>query len=147
MDFKRPLSQIEAGQWEELPDLVEQVRINGDRDRVAWVLEKSGKYTSRSMYRFLSHRGVVNRRMRHLWKSRLPMKIKVFLWLAFQDRIQSGVALGGDEVERESQLYSMWGTRDSRPHPLWMCFGQTDLGWPERGLRVAMSPHKLTRLS
>jgi hypothetical protein len=95
MDFKRPLSQIEADQWEELLEMVERVQINGDKDKVVWVLEKSGKYTSRSMYRFLSHRGVVNGRMKRLWKSKMPMKIKVFMWLSFQDRIQLGVTLGG----------------------------------------------------
>lgn len=47
------------------------------------------------MYRFLSHRGVVNGRMKRLWKSKMPMKIKVFMWLSFQDRIQLGVTLGG----------------------------------------------------
>jgi len=45
------------------------------------------------MYRMLSNRGVENRRMKLLWESKLPLKIKVFMWLAFQDRLQSGVVL------------------------------------------------------
>jgi hypothetical protein len=32
-----------------------------------WCLEKSGKYTTKSMYRALSHRGVVNIQMRKIW--------------------------------------------------------------------------------
>jgi hypothetical protein len=53
-------------------------------------LEKSGKYSTKSMYKYLLHRGVNNKRMRRLWKSKLPMKMKIFIWLAFQNRIQSG---------------------------------------------------------
>lgn len=64
VDFKRSLSLTEADQWGELVNRLDQVQINGNRDKVSWVLEKLGKYTSSSMYRFMSHRGVVNSRMR-----------------------------------------------------------------------------------
>lgn len=37
---------------------------NKGADKIKWVLEKSGQYTTRSMYRMLTHRGVVNYRMR-----------------------------------------------------------------------------------
>jgi hypothetical protein len=33
--------------------------------------------------------------MRRLWKNRLPMKVRVFMWLACHNRIQSGEVLGG----------------------------------------------------
>ena len=55
--------------------------------------EKKGVFSTQSMYRFLSDRGVLNGRMQRLWKSKLPMKIKVFLWLAFQDRLPTGIVL------------------------------------------------------
>jgi hypothetical protein len=59
-----------------------------------WCLEKSGKYTTKSMYRALSHRGVVNIQMRKIWGgSKLPMKMKIFMWQACQDRLQTGVTL------------------------------------------------------
>ena len=44
-------------------------------------------------YRALSNRGVLNQRMKALWRSKLPMKIKVFMWLTFQDRLPSGAVL------------------------------------------------------
>jgi hypothetical protein len=52
------------------------------QDRMRWCLEKSGKYTTKSMYGALSHRGVVNIRMRKIWGSKLPMKLKIFMWQA-----------------------------------------------------------------
>jgi hypothetical protein len=60
------------------------VKLNDAQDKMTWALEKSGKYTTKSMYRFLLHRGVVNTRMRRLWKNKMPMKVKVFMWLASQ---------------------------------------------------------------
>jgi hypothetical protein len=61
---------------------------------------------TKSMYRFLLHRGVINKRMRRLWKNKMPMKVKVFMWLASQNRIQSGELLGvggEEEVGRETR--------------------------------------------
>jgi hypothetical protein len=76
--------------------IITGVQLNESRDKTSWMLEKSRKYTTKSMYRFLLHRGVVNKRMRRLWKNKMPMKVKVFMWLADQNRIQSGEALGGE---------------------------------------------------
>jgi hypothetical protein len=33
---------------------------------------------------------VTNQRMTKLWKNKLPMKLKVFLWIV-QDRLQTGL--------------------------------------------------------
>ena len=66
---------------------------NVDQDKVLWALEKSNSYTSKSMYIFFSCHGVVNIRLQKLWKSKLPLKLKVFMRLAKQGRLQTGVAL------------------------------------------------------
>jgi hypothetical protein len=58
-----------------------EVRLNEGRDKMAWELEKSEVYSTKSMYRWLLHRGVRNGRMKKIWKSKLPMKLKVFMWL------------------------------------------------------------------
>ena len=34
--------------------------------------------------------GVVNRRMQKVWKTKLPMKLKVFMWLVYHDKLQTG---------------------------------------------------------
>ena len=38
-------------------------------------------------------RGVLSKRLDKLWKSKLPMKLKIFMWLAMHERLQTGVAL------------------------------------------------------
>lgn len=57
------------------------------------MLDKNGVYTTRSMYRTMSFRGVTNKRMHKLWKIRLPTKLKDFMWQALQDKSQSRVEL------------------------------------------------------
>jgi hypothetical protein len=93
MDFRRPLSAAEAEQWELLLDKLRGVQLNAHKENVIWGLEKSGMFSTKSMYRHLVHRGVINKQMREMWRSKLLMKIKTFVRLVCQDRIQSGVAL------------------------------------------------------
>ena len=77
-------------------DQLEAVQLHSDSepDTPIWLLENFGTYTTKSNYRFLSYGGgVTNQRMRRLLASRLPLKLKIFLWLAIQGRLQTGVAL------------------------------------------------------
>jgi len=92
-DFRRTFSLEDIQEWEDLNQLVQDVPLNRDPDQVIWVLEKSKTYTIKSMYRFLTFRGVINKRFQQLWRSKLPMKLKVFMWLALQNRLQTGTAL------------------------------------------------------
>lgn len=72
MDFKRSLLPAEASAWISLLTKLEGVKLSRLKDRAIWVLEKSGVYSVKSMYRNLTHRGVINKRMRELWKSKCP---------------------------------------------------------------------------
>ena len=60
-------------------EMLHHFNLQQGEDIPIWVLDKSGNYTTRSMYRFLTFGGVVNSRMKKIWSARLPMKIKVFL--------------------------------------------------------------------
>ena len=74
-------------------DKLSSVVLQPGKDKPIWALEKSGKYTTKSMYRFFTFRGELDKRMSKLWKSKLPLKLKIFMWLTLQGRIQTGVAL------------------------------------------------------
>lgn len=93
LNFKRPLGDRDFGDWESLMNRLDDFRINEENDQFVLLLDKSRDYSTRSMYRRLIFRGVLNKRMIKLWKSKLPYKLKVFLWLAVQDRLQTGVNL------------------------------------------------------
>jgi hypothetical protein len=57
MNFRRPLSQQEGAQRGELTALLDRVQITEGKDRVVWSLEKSGSYTTKSMYMRLLYKG------------------------------------------------------------------------------------------
>lgn len=95
MEFRRALSSEEILQWETMMTTIKDIRITEGADKVKLVLEKSGQYTTRSMYRMLAHRGDINYRMRKIWGCKLPLKLKVFMWLIMQIRLQTSVNLKG----------------------------------------------------
>jgi hypothetical protein len=47
MDFSRPLSPVEAEGWEDMIAMLREVRLDSFPDKVHWLLEKSGKYTTK----------------------------------------------------------------------------------------------------
>jgi hypothetical protein len=49
--------QNDAYQWDALLGALQDSHINESNDSVSWVLEKSGRYTTKSMYRYILHRG------------------------------------------------------------------------------------------
>jgi len=64
-------------EWERSMEILEDCRLNEEEDKFVWSLDKSGDYTTRSIHRRLTFRGITNRRMMKLWKSRLPNKLKI----------------------------------------------------------------------
>jgi hypothetical protein len=65
---------------------IRDVELSDQQDRVVWRWTSDGSYNAKSPYlmlhagsfRFASHR--------HIWKTWTPLKIKIFLWLAFRRR-------------------------------------------------------------
>jgi len=64
--FRRSFGAAEIADWESLMGKLQEVSLQRGKDIPIWVLENSGQYKSRLMYRFLSYRGVVNKRMEKL---------------------------------------------------------------------------------
>ena len=50
------------------------------RDEVYWALDSSKSFTTKSLYRFVTNRGVSIPEAENVWKAKLPLKIKIFLW-------------------------------------------------------------------
>ena len=57
-----------------------------------WKLEKKGHYSTKSMYRFITFGGVIDRQTKKVWKNKMPLKLRVFVWQALHNRLQTGVA-------------------------------------------------------
>jgi hypothetical protein len=52
LKFKRSFGVEGNVQWEEMLDLVRPTVLNSEPDKVTWTFEKSGVYTTKSMYGF-----------------------------------------------------------------------------------------------
>jgi hypothetical protein len=71
-----------------------RIQIEEDsRDEVMWALDKSKTFTTKSQYRFVTHRGVCFLKSDDIWHSKLPLKIKIFLWQLKHNKLQSAVSL------------------------------------------------------
>ena len=103
VDFKRTLSVKDFERWSELKEELNKITLEEDNsDIVTWALEGKGGFSAKSLYRFLTDGGMPSRVAGYIWKCRVPMKIKFFLWQIFNNKLQCVVSLvkrgwrGGD---------------------------------------------------
>lgn len=93
LDLRRNLGPEELAELSEMQEVLEVVQITEDDDKLVWALEPSGKFSSKSLYRLMVNPGEVDTRMRDMWEVKMPLKIKVFLWMLWHDRVQTGEQL------------------------------------------------------
>jgi hypothetical protein len=84
--FRRYLSPELTAQVHGLLGIVRQVNLSHERDRPVWKWTKNGIFSVKSMYNHLCRHGRA-RSFKHLWKSRIPLKIKIWLWLIWHNAI------------------------------------------------------------
>ncbi|PUZ46519.1 hypothetical protein GQ55_7G086200 [Panicum hallii var. hallii] len=69
LKFRRNFAGMEEIEWEGLLRRVEDVVISHSPDSVTWALERSGLFTTSSLYRELQFPGVTNRYMMDIWEA------------------------------------------------------------------------------
>ena len=84
--FRRCLYGETLTMWNELLDMCSQVTLSEEPDRVKWLLTKSGSFSVKSLYHYLIAR-VVAFPFKLLWRLRIPLKVKAFIWLVIKGRI------------------------------------------------------------
>jgi hypothetical protein len=73
-------------QESKLREKLEGVSLVPEEDIPVWDWIKSGLFTVKSVYKDISSSGI-DRSFKHLWKSKIPLKIKVWLWLIWHNAI------------------------------------------------------------
>ena len=87
IDFQRWLSPILFEQWLGVVDRVYSFPFTNESDRIIWKWnKKSGLFTTKSTYDWLTS-GDAGMHFRHIWKAKIPYKIKIFVWLLEQNAI------------------------------------------------------------
>lgn len=94
VNFRRSHSSREYTNWEELLGLLQNIDLDQEvRDDFTWALDSSKAFTTKSLYRFITHRGVCISASQDVWKTKLPLKIKIFLWQLQHNKLQMAASL------------------------------------------------------
>jgi hypothetical protein len=86
LQFRRWLDERAQNQLRQLRDLLVVCLLSNEKDIARWSWEKSGTFSVKSMYNHLFS-GDPDEPNTKLWKSKIPLKIKIFLWLIQQNAI------------------------------------------------------------
>ena len=95
MGFRRRLIGDKMVEWCRFETGCGGVSLSDEENKLIWTLIKDGRFTVKSFYRELKSQ-VIGYLFKFLSKVRIPLKIKVFLWLVLWKSI--GVERGGDEA-------------------------------------------------
>ncbi|XP_051221392.1 uncharacterized protein [Lolium perenne] len=90
--FRRQFGLAETVEWDNLCREVQGLPLSTDDDEVSWALEPSGIYSTSSVYARLAQ-GAATASFKDVWRTRVPPKIKVFLWQLIRGRLPSGEQL------------------------------------------------------
>ena len=96
VSFQRNLIGRNLDDWQELVYLTSNVQIIDSPDRCIWSLHKSGQFSVHSMYAALMDE-ISLPINKPLWKLKIPLKVKVFIWL-----LHRGVILTKDNLAKRN---------------------------------------------
>jgi hypothetical protein len=94
--FRRALIGHNILSWNSLVLRMVNVHLNDQDDILRWSLIKMGQFSTRSMYNAILNLNILPN-LRFLWKIKIPLKVKIFLWFLF-----SGVTLMKDNLVRRN---------------------------------------------
>jgi hypothetical protein len=86
LTFRRWLDENAQNQLRQLKDILVSCALGTERDKPIWNWEKNKRFSVKTMYTHLCRADTVNNNKR-IWKAKIPLKIKIFLWLLQQDAI------------------------------------------------------------
>ncbi len=76
-----------------LKDAVNDISPNNNPDGIHWRWSTHGTFTVKSAFMFLQDDGLRGRFLPRLWAIRVPLKVKIFLWLVLRGRVRTKVNL------------------------------------------------------
>jgi hypothetical protein len=96
--YRHWMNPLIQAQWRCMRDNLAMVALNNEQDKPKWNFTKSGIFSVKSLYNKLSAVGV-DRSFKQLWKAKIPLKIKIWLWLIWHNAIATK-----DNIKKESGL-------------------------------------------
>ena len=94
IEFRRTLNGSKWSDWLHLVEELMGVTLSNEPDQFRWRLTPSGMFSVKSMYADLMN-GQVPFRHKYIWKLKVPLKIRIFMWF-----LQKKVILTKDNLIR-----------------------------------------------
>jgi hypothetical protein len=84
--FRRHLRGELLDQWQHILNTLLLAPSHDENDRITWSLNKNAIFSTKSIYTFLE-KNLAGSHYNWIWKSKIPLKIKIFMWQMCQDAI------------------------------------------------------------
>lgn len=94
LSFRRWLDIPNQTKLRQLRDILMTCPLNTDKEVPKWSWEKSGTFSVKSVYKHLCKDEITQPNIK-IWKAKIPLKIKVFMWL-----IENNAILTKDNVSK-----------------------------------------------
>jgi exonuclease III len=150
LDMRRRLGIEEVAEWNELQEALDLVCFSDEEDKAVWALENSGNFSTKSLYRLIKHSGSVDLRMLEVWGAKLPLKIRIFLWMLWHDRVLTGEQMR-IRKSTKSEKCKYCGKLETRNHLFFNCniskmiwvWVRVSMRWTERPTSMQSFEDKL----
>jgi uncharacterized protein (DUF2235 family) len=87
VSFRRDVSESLYQSWLELVELVSTVQLTDEEDEMVWQFTSKGIYSSQSLYKVISFRGIKQVHVSSVWNIKIPPRVHMFLWLLINNRV------------------------------------------------------------
>jgi hypothetical protein len=104
LTFRRIFSDRLMEQWYKLEQIYTRISFSSECDSLIWTYTASGTYTSSSLYKIITFRGITPLYIPSIWSLMVPPRIHVFLWLLSNNKLMTRDNL---EKKEYGQTYSM----------------------------------------
>jgi hypothetical protein len=84
--FRRRLRGELMDHWQYILNILLSVPPCEDDDKIAWSLNKNTVFSTRSVYTLLE-KPLAGSNNKWIWKAKMPLKIKIFMWQLCQDAV------------------------------------------------------------
>jgi hypothetical protein len=80
LSFRRWLDEHDQVQFRHLRDILSSCAMGNDKDRPLWIWGKKKSFSVKTMYAHLC-RNEIEKHNKRIWKAKMPLKVKIFMWL------------------------------------------------------------------
>ena len=82
IEFRHNLTGNKWNAWLNMLQELMIINLTNEEDKFIWILTTTGLYRVKSMYEDFLNGHTVHLR-KHIWKLKVPLKIKIFMWFLF----------------------------------------------------------------